>query len=197
MRTRVSWPLVVALGLAIAFPLAACARRPPPPVATQPAVDTAAERRAREAAEASRRAEEEARRRAEEEARRKAERERVLGIIAERVHFDFDKSDIRPDMEPILQRKIEVLRRYPGIKLQIEGHCDERGSNEYNLALGQRRAESAKRYLTSYGLDAARFTTISYGEERPVDPGHNEDAWWKNRRTEFPVTDYGELGASE
>lgn len=195
MRNKVHLPLVLALALAIAFPLAACARRQPPPA--QPAVDVEAERRAREEAEARRRAEEEARRRAEEEARRRAERERVLGMIAERIHFDFDKSDIRPDMEPILQRKIEVLRRYPGIKIQIEGHCDERGSNEYNLALGQRRAESAKRFLTSYGLDAARFTTISYGEERPVDPGHNEDAWAKNRRAEFPLTDHGELRATE
>lgn len=194
MRNKVHLPLVLVLALAIAFPLAGCARRQPPPA--QPAVDVEAERRAREEAEARRRAEEEARRRAEEEARRRAERERVLGIVAERIHFDFDKSDIRPDMEPILQRKIEVLRRYPGIKIQIEGHCDERGSNEYNLALGQRRAESAKRFLTSYGLDAARFTTISYGEERPVDPGHNEDAWAKNRRAEFPLTDRGELGAT-
>ncbi len=110
------------------------------------------------------------------------------------MHFDFDKSNIRPDQEPVLQRKIEALRQYPGIKLQIEGHCDERGTNEYNLALGQRRAESVKRYLASYGLEAGRFTTISYGEERPVDPGHDETAWAQNRRSEHVVTDYGQLG---
>ncbi|MGH7545410.1 MAG: peptidoglycan-associated lipoprotein Pal, partial [Gemmatimonadota bacterium] len=141
--------------------------------------------------------EEEARRRAEEEARRRAERERVLGIIAEGVHFDFDKSDIRPDQESILQRKIEVLRQYPNLRLQIEGHCDERGSDEYNLALGQRRAESVRRYLTSYGLEGDRFTTISYGEERPVNPASDESAWAQNRRAEYVVTDYGNLGASD
>jgi peptidoglycan-associated lipoprotein len=192
---RTPWP-VFAVALAASFAAAACRGAPPPPP-PEPAVDTAAERRAREEAEARRRAEEEARRRAEEERRRREERERVLAIIAERVHFDFDKSNIRPDQEPVLQRKIEVLRQYPGIKLQIEGHCDERGSNEYNLALGQRRAESVKRYLTSYGLSPDRFTTISYGEERPLDPGHNEAAWAKNRRTEFVVIDYGQLGAGD
>lgn len=192
MRSKVGVPLVLAVVLAMGLPLAGCARaREPEPPA--PAVDDNAEARRRAEEEARRRAEEEARRRAEEEARRRAERERVVNIIQERVHFDFDKSNIRPDQEPTLQRKLEVLRQYPNIRLQIEGHCDERGSNEYNLALGQRRTESVKRYLTSYGLDANRFTTISYGEERPVDRRSNEEAWAKNRRAEFVITDYGAL----
>jgi peptidoglycan-associated lipoprotein len=144
---------------------------------------------AEEEAAARARAEEEARRLAEAEAARIAtERNRVLTIIAERVHFDFDKSDIRPDAEQVLQRKVSVLRQYPGIALRFEGHCDERGSNEYNLALGQRRAEAVRRYLTSYGLDASRFATISYGEERPAAGGHDEEAWAANRRAEFVIT---------
>jgi peptidoglycan-associated lipoprotein len=184
---------VLAVALALGLPLAGCGGAPEPEPAPPPAVDEEAEARRRAEEEARRRAEEEARRAAEEAARRRAERERVLNIISERVHFDFDKSNIRSDQESVLQRKIEALRQYPGIRLQIEGHCDERGSNEYNLALGQRRAESVKRYLTSYGLDANRFTTISYGEERPVDPRSNEEAWAKNRRSEHVVTDYGQL----
>lgn len=146
---------------------------------------------------ADRAREEAARREAEERRRREAERNRVMGIIAERVHFDFDKSDIRPDAETVLQRKVSVLREYPGIRLRIEGHADERGSNEYNLALGQRRAESVRRYLVSYGVDASRFAIISYGEERPAVNASNESAWAENRRGEFVVTDPGQLGATD
>ncbi len=93
----------------------------------------------------------------------------------------------------MLQRKVSVLREYPGIQLRLEGHCDERGSNEYNLALGQRRAESVRRYLMSYGIDASRFATISYGEERPLVDAQNEEAWAQNRRAEFMVTARGNL----
>jgi peptidoglycan-associated lipoprotein len=159
----------------------------PEPQTTEPTVDEEAERRAREE-------EERRRREAEERRRMEAERERVMTILAERVHFDFDKSDIRPDAEEVLQRKVTVLREYPGVELRLEGHCDERGSNEYNLALGQRRAESVKRYLVSYGLSAGRFATISYGEERPVARGQNEEAWAMNRRAEFTITDQGRVG---
>ena len=158
----------------------------PEPQVEEPTVDEAAERARREA-EAQRRREEEERRRAE------AERNRVLAGIAERVHFDFDKSDIRSDAAEVLQRKVTVLREYPGVELRIEGHCDERGSNEYNLALGQRRAEAVRRYLVSYGVDVGRFATISYGEERPTDRASNEEAWAQNRRAEFRVTDHGQL----
>ncbi len=144
---------------------------------------------------ADREAEERRRREEEEERRREAERRRVLSVLAERVHFDFDKSDIRADAEPTLQRKVAVLREYPGISLRVEGHCDERGSVEYNRALGQRRAEAVRRYLMSYGIEARRFETISYGEERPLVDASNEEAWAQNRRAEFVVTDRGELGA--
>ncbi|HEY8368923.1 MAG TPA: peptidoglycan-associated lipoprotein Pal [Thermodesulfobacteriota bacterium] len=106
----------------------------------------------------------------------------------ETVYFDFDKSDLRPDARATLEANAEWLRRNPNVRVQIEGHADERGSVQYNLALGERRAESAKRYLESLGISGSRLSTISYGEERPVDPGHGEEAWAKNRRAEFVVT---------
>src|SRR4030043_276005 len=98
------------------------------------------------------------------------------------IHFDFDKYDIRPaDMET-LKENAALLKKHPDVKIQIEGHCDERGTVEYNLALGERRANSAKKYLISLGISPDRISTISYGEERPLDPGHHEEAWAKNRR---------------
>lgn len=191
-KRYVGWPGTVALVMLIA----ACGGnpapepQPEPEPQVEPTTDPDAERRAAEEAERRRAEEEEAR-------RREAERQRVLSVIAERVHFDFDKSDIRSDAEPILQRKVSVLREYPDIDLRIEGHADERGSNEYNLALGQRRAESVRRYLMSYGLEASRFSTISFGEERPLVDASNESAWAQNRRAEFVVTDYGRLRAED
>lgn len=98
------------------------------------------------------------------------------------IHFDFDKFDIRPGNTVILKENAEILKKYPKVKIQIEGHCDERGTNEYNLALGERRANSTKNYLVSLGISPDRISTISYGEEKPLDPGHNEEAWGKNRR---------------
>jgi peptidoglycan-associated lipoprotein len=98
------------------------------------------------------------------------------------IHFDFDKYDIRPGDAEILKENAAVLKKYPGVKIQIEGHCDERGTVEYNLALGERRANSTKKYLISLGISTDRISTISYGKERPLDPGHNEEAWAKNRR---------------
>jgi peptidoglycan-associated lipoprotein len=103
------------------------------------------------------------------------------------VYFDFDRSDIRPETRSILQKNAEWLRRHPRVKVTVEGHCDERGTEEYNMALGQRRAEAAKSYLVSLGISSNRLSTISYGEERPADPGHDETAWAKNRRAEFTI----------
>ncbi|MFQ5896371.1 MAG: peptidoglycan-associated lipoprotein Pal, partial [Nitrospinota bacterium] len=125
-----------------------------------------------------------------------AERERRRqAFLAEReafekglIHFDFDKSELRPDAQEILKRKARFLLRYADIRIQIEGHCDERGTNQYNLALGQRRATSAKNFLASLGVRAERISTISYGEERPLDPGKGEAAWAKNRRAKFNIT---------
>ena len=106
----------------------------------------------------------------------------------EDISFDFDKSDIRADARDILQKNADWINANPDAKVQIEGHCDERGTEEYNLALGERRANAVKNYLASLGVGAERLYTISYGEELPVDPGHAEEAWSKNRRAHFLVT---------
>jgi peptidoglycan-associated lipoprotein len=106
-------------------------------------------------------------------------------VMFENIHFDYDKSFIRNDAKPALQAVAEYLKKNPGEKLQIEGHCDERGTSEYNIALGQRRADSAMKYLVNLGVDGSRLSTISYGEENPADPGHDEAAWAKNRRAVF------------
>jgi len=111
----------------------------------------------------------------------------AVTVIRQRVHFDFDKYNIRPDAAEVPKAKAAVLAEFPGVKLTIEGHCDERGSIEYNLALGQRRADSTVRYLVSLGLSADMFKTVSYGKERPVAQGANEDAWQMNRRSEFVI----------
>ena len=108
-------------------------------------------------------------------------------VMQEDIYFDFDKSTLTPAAQDSLLRKAEWLRENPDATVTIEGHCDERGTNEYNLALGDRRAESAKAFLADLGIDPARLTTISYGEERPVDPRSTEEAWAKNRRAHFVV----------
>jgi len=102
--------------------------------------------------------------------------------------FDYDKASIRADARDILKRHAERLQKQKNYRLTIEGHCDERGTNEYNLALGERRAREVQRYLVSLGLDQSRITTISYGEEMPVDPRSNEEAWARNRRVSFVVS---------
>jgi peptidoglycan-associated lipoprotein len=108
-------------------------------------------------------------------------------ILLKDIYFDFDKYAIRPGDAEILKAIAAVLKKYPSVKIQIEGHCDERGTNEYNLALGERRANSTKDYLLSLGISKDRLSAISYGEERPLDPGHNEEAWAKNRRAHFVI----------
>ncbi len=106
-------------------------------------------------------------------------------VTFENIHFDFDKAFIRNDAKPTLQSVADYMKKNPDAKLQIEGHCDERGTSEYNIALGQRRADSAMNYLTNLGVAGDRVSTITYGEEKPADPGHNEAAWAKNRRGVF------------
>jgi peptidoglycan-associated lipoprotein len=104
------------------------------------------------------------------------------------VYFDYDMSQIRPDAERVLRQKVEILRNSPQVRIQVEGHADERGSNEYNIALGNRRAQAVVDFFTNFGLDASRFSIISYGEERPAAMGHDEAAWAQNRRAEFVIT---------
>ncbi|MDA1000069.1 MAG: peptidoglycan-associated lipoprotein Pal [bacterium] len=103
------------------------------------------------------------------------------------IYFDFDRFEIRTDMRGVLDHKARFLSDFPTIRIQIEGHADERGTSEYNIALGHRRAQAAKDYLVSLGVSASRVDTVSYGEERPVDPRHHEIAWAKNRRAKFNV----------
>lgn len=101
------------------------------------------------------------------------------------IHFDFDKAFIREDAKPVLAKIADAMNANRSSALLIEGHCDERGTAEYNLALGERRAEATKRYLVSLGVGAGSLSTVSFGEEKPVDPGHTEEAWAKNRRAHF------------
>jgi peptidoglycan-associated lipoprotein len=103
------------------------------------------------------------------------------------IHFDFDRSDIRPQDEKILERSARWLTERADYLVLIEGHCDERGTNEYNLALGERRASAARDFLVRRGIAASRITTISYGEERPQCTARNEDCWGRNRRAHFLV----------
>jgi peptidoglycan-associated lipoprotein len=103
------------------------------------------------------------------------------------IHFEFDKYRIVDEAKPVLEKIAAALKEKPTWKVLIEGHCDERGTNEYNMGLGEQRAQATKRYLVSLGVEESRFQTVSYGEERPVDPGHDEAAWAQNRRAEFKV----------
>lgn len=105
----------------------------------------------------------------------------------EMIFFEFDRYDLTPEAKIVLERKAKWLRANPTYKVRIEGHCDERGTNEYNLALGDRRANAAKSYLINLGIEPERISTISYGEERPLDPRHTEEAYSKNRRAEFKL----------
>ena len=118
------------------------------------------------------------------ELRESAERERFLH---EHVYFDLDKSTLLPEAKEILGRKAKWLAAHPEISVIIEGHCDERGTNSLNTELGHRRALSARNCLVNLGIVPERLTTVSYGQQRPIDAGHNETAWAKNRRAEFVI----------
>jgi peptidoglycan-associated lipoprotein len=108
--------------------------------------------------------------------------------MLENVYFAFDSSELIPETRNTLNGHADWLKANTTVQVQIEGHCDERGTEEYNLSLGERRANAVKDYLAGLGVDSARLYTISYGEEIPVDPGHTEDAWVKNRRAHFLIT---------
>ena len=112
---------------------------------------------------------------------------RAIKFEAESIYFDFDKSFIRAEYRSDLKKKAGYLKDNPNINIRIEGNCDERGTNEYNLALGERRANSAKEFLLSLGISPDRIDTISYGEERPLASGHDEGSWAQNRRDDFVI----------
>lgn len=196
----------LAFGIAVLAIAAACGGNPPPQ-APQPNADSLAaaeaarrdslarEQAIRDSIERARREAEERIRRAQEDSLAALRRgtEEVRGMVTAMVHFDFDKSDIRPGDAQVLDQKLAVLQANPGLTIEIVGHCDERGSDEYNLALGNRRALSAKQYLVSRGIDAGRISTRSMGEEQPINPGHDETAWSQNRRDEFGITAGGDV----
>lgn len=182
---------------------AACAKKQ---VEEAPIVDTSAEDEARRlaeqrAAEERRLAEEKAaeerrlaeQRAAEEKARAEAEaarrllQQQISAFESEKIYFDYDRAELKPDAQATLEKKARFLEDNPSYSVTIEGHCDERGTNEYNLALGERRADAAKKYLSSLGISTGRITTVSYGEEKPVSTGHDESSWSKNRRDEFKL----------
>jgi peptidoglycan-associated lipoprotein len=148
--------------------------------------DTAAEDEAARQAEMEREKALEAERLAEEEAKRVAMM--ALNMFqSEDLYFEFDSAVLAPMSQEVLQRKAEWMNENMDGTVIIEGHCDERGTAAYNLALGERRADAAKDFLVNLGVAADRITTISYGEEKPVDPAKNEEAWAKNRRAHFVV----------
>lgn len=170
----------------------ACGGDPPPPPPPPPGPDMDSLR----AYQDSVRAAEEARRRAEAEAaaERAAEAARQRAVAAARttleamVFFDYDESEIRDDAAAVLRQKVAILRASPQVRLRIEGHADERGSTEYNLALGNRRAEAIRQFLTGFGLSENRFEIVSFGEGRPLQQGSTEAAWSRNRRGQFVIT---------
>ena len=197
------WFTCVILSLCLALVLTGCPKKTVTmDEAAMKRTDAAAAERERQARLESERARQEQEMRAREEAARKAQAEKdkefEKSLVAKRepgiegevfetgllkdVYFDFDKYDVRSQDMDKLKENAALLAKYPKVKIQIEGHCDERGTAQYNLALGERRANSTKQYLISLGISADRLATISYGEEKPLDPGHNEDAWAKNRR---------------
>lgn len=107
--------------------------------------------------------------------------------VGDRVYFDYDKYAVRSDAGPLLDAQAAWLKRYPAVQVRIEGNCDERGTQEYNLALGARRANAVREYLVSHGVDAARITTVSYGKEKPIDAGSGEEADQHNRNAHTAI----------
>ena len=175
----------------------ACSSPPPEPPAPTIDQDSLAEARADsiqrvEEEEARVRAAEELRIRRDREADEEVVRQRAINAaretLQERVYFDFDMSNVRDDAAASLRDKVAILRASPQVRMRVEGHADERGSTEYNLALGNRRAESVRQFLAGFGLAEARFEILSFGEERPAVNASNEEAWAENRRTEFVIT---------
>jgi peptidoglycan-associated lipoprotein len=183
--------------------LSACRRKPEPapapaPAPATPTVDSTAIRdslerlrQQREAELARQRAYDDSVRRANEARSASAEQTAIRNTITAVIHFDFDRSDLRDDARATLDAKVPLLLANPDVNIRVAGNTDERGSTEYNIALGQRRAASAKRYLTERGVPEGRIETVSFGEERPVANGSDESAWAQNRRDDFEITGGG------
>jgi peptidoglycan-associated lipoprotein len=207
MNSRI--PMLATLAAAVVVMSACPSQTPqtaPVPTVNQDSIDAA--NRAREAAEAAERArreaearaaaEREAAERARREAEERARREAAAALDAARrafsaaIYFDLDKSDLTADARATLDAKLPLLRTNSAVRIRIAGHTDERGSDAYNIALGQRRAAAAKRYLVDNGIAADRIDVVSFGEDRPAMQGSDESAWSRNRRDEFEIIVGGE-----
>ncbi len=199
--------LPILTGIAVVLVAAACGGGPPPPP-PGPDLDSLARAEAEEqlrldsiaAAQAVTDSLDRVRQRIEADQARSREdsistvrraTERVTAVLAERVHFDYDRANISAGDAATLDQKLAILQSNPSLTIRITGHCDERGSDEYNLALGNRRALAAKRYLTDRGIAEDRILTSSMGEESPTAMGANEEAWAQNRRDEFAIASGG------
>jgi len=209
-RSNVYFLVLVVMGLVLMLFGAGCAKKQmvkegpvmeKPAVAeqapTQPSADAekdkaiaeaAAKAKAEEAARAEQMARERAKAEEEARAREAAAKAEKEASQFDDIHFAYDKYDLDTEARAILDMVAKRLNAHPGYVVLIEGNCDERGSIEYNIALGQRRADAAMKYLVDLGVDKSRISTVSYGKERPLDPEHNEEAWAKNRRDRFVVT---------
>jgi peptidoglycan-associated lipoprotein len=192
MKKRISMVLFLLILMPALIMTVGCSKKQVQPDVSLIGTDAdqydAARQRALAEEEAGRRALEEQRLREEQrlmEEQRKQGMSQQPQVIDEDVYFDFDQSMIRPDAQEVLRKKAEFLRENSMVSVVIEGHCDERGTAEYNLALGERRALAAKAFLMDLGISSSRLSTISYGEERPIDPRSNEEAWARNRRAHF------------
>ena len=186
MKRRMWLMAALLLLLPAALMMTACAKRG---VTTGTQVDQAAldAERASQEELARQRALEEERLQQEQLLSQQAQDAGRTRFMNENIYFEFDKSRLLPESQEILRNKADWMRANPNVTAIIEGHSDERGTTEYNLALGERRAESAKSFLVDLGISPSRLTTISYGEERPLDPRNNEEAWAKNRRAQFVI----------
>lgn len=122
-----------------------------------------------------------------EEQKKQVEYQTAMTELGNMIHFDFDSFDIKPEYRELLQQKAEILKKYDNVSMVIEGFCDERGTEEYNLALGERRARAAYEFLILLGVQPERMSIVSFGEEKPLDPAHNETAWAQNRRVQFSL----------
>jgi peptidoglycan-associated lipoprotein len=173
-------------GLVLPLAFAACSKKPPPTTPDAVPLGTTVRDTAGDGA-----------RRAAEQARADSigseATARARAILQEVVLFDYDEATLRSDAEAALMRKVPILRANPNVRVRIEGHADERGSVEYNLALGQRRAAAAREFLAGFGIAGDRFMLQSFGEDRPAATGSNEEAWARNRRAEFVITAGGDV----
>lgn len=182
--------VTVVLAIASLFLITSCAKqqmRAEEEVAPAPAPKAMEPEAPKVDMEAMRKAEEERQARLRQMEMAQKLRDEIRDFEEEKIYFDFDKSELKMDARAILAKKAEWLRKHPEFSLRIEGHCDERGTIEYNLALGERRANAAWKFLNALGISGSRMSTISYGEESPADPGRNAAAWARNRRDEFKL----------